>query len=169
MDLLRQFAKKNSWQIVVEIDEAGPSFSTRRQRSTIMNAMRQGRVDVIVTTNVHCWVRSIHDLTRSLSEILAYKVAFQAISDSIAISGDNGLAVVHLLTVLQEWQSSMHGVKVKNGHALARLNGSGPGRPRSGDERTKNIRRLRQAGMSIKDIATRFKLSKASVYRLLAD
>jgi DNA invertase Pin-like site-specific DNA recombinase len=167
MVAMREAAHRKGWQVEIEVNEIGPTFARRRDRSIVTNAVRQGRVKAIITPSLLCWSRSFSDLVNTLKELCAYDAEFYAVFDSITVSGEDGQALVEFLQVAKECEHQRRATQTSAGIKLAVRRGIAPGRPPKGEAFTGIVKMRRECGESVSNISDELGISRRTVYRLL--
>jgi DNA invertase Pin-like site-specific DNA recombinase len=107
---------------------------------------------------------------RSISQLSERGVAFKVIDDpSIDTTSRTGKLIMGILALIAEFENDIRRERQQDGINKAKAEGVrfGP-KPLLTAEVVKKIKELRNDGLTVPEIIRRMKLSKASVYRVLA-
>ena len=122
-------------------------------------------------TEIDRLARSTSDLYRILSELADKGVSFKVIDDpSIDTTSRTGKLVMGILALIAEFENDIRRERQMDGIAKAKERGVRFGRkPLLVSETIQQVRKLRKSGKTVPEIMRQTCLSKASVYRALAD
>jgi DNA invertase Pin-like site-specific DNA recombinase len=159
------------------LGEAGADkvFSEKRsgldgQRPELLRCIEYVREgDVLVVTKLDRLARSTSDLYAILRQLEAKGVAFKVLDDAtVDTTSRTGKLVMGILALIAEFETEIRRERQMEGIARAKAEGRTGGRPSlvTEDLRTA-IRGHRAAGDSIRAIAARVGLSKATVQKVL--
>lgn len=169
IDAMRNYCKLREWQIVAEIEEAESGKKTDRAgRDRVIKLARSGKIDVIVVWKLNRWGRSTVDLLLTLDDLAAHRVAFVSLSEQLDLTSPAGRMMAGILAVFAQFEREMLVENVKAGIAAYRARHNKWGRPPTAKNQKETALQLKAAGRSVDDIVTALKISRASVYRLLA-
>ena len=120
-------------------------------------------------TKIDRLARSTSDLYRIVSQLAEKGVSFKVVDDpSIDTTSRTGKLVMGLLALIAEFENDIRRERQMDGIAKAKERGVKFGRKRElTEERTAEIRALREAGETVPAIIKVTGFSKASVYRAL--
>ena len=141
----------------------------------IENALRDRKVSRIVIWRMDRLGRTCRGLTKLFEELVALRVPLVSLRDNIDLETTTGRLVAHILASVAQWENECRGERVAAGQAAARAAGKRWGGSKRGrrisitDEQVAMVRRLKAEGESIAAIARTVRLSRPSVYRLLAN
>ncbi|MCZ4089088.1 recombinase family protein [Sinorhizobium psoraleae] len=114
--------------------------------------------------------RSATDLLNIVKELQNKGVELRVLDQSIDTSTPAGRAMLQMLAVFAEFETSIRAERQMDGIAKAKAKGTKFGRqPKATDDVTADIRKMRDDGLLIREIMTKTGLSKATVYRALAE
>jgi DNA invertase Pin-like site-specific DNA recombinase len=108
-------------------------------------------------------------LVTALAELEALGVAFISLRDSIDLSTPQGKLMFAVIGAMAEFERELIRERVKAGLAVARSKGRVGGRPKARLDRDKDvakIRKMREDGESIRDIADQLGRKKSSIARI---
>lgn len=131
--------------------------------------LREG--DTLLVTKIDRLARSTSDLYRILSELAEKGVSFKVIDDpSIDTTSRTGKLVMGILALIAEFENDIRRERQMDGIKKAQERGVRFGRkPLLVSETIRQVRKLRKSGKTVPEIMRQTCLSKASVYRALAD
>jgi DNA invertase Pin-like site-specific DNA recombinase len=168
---LRDYARARGWQVIGEFVDAGVSGAkdSRPQLDAMMKLAKQRKIDAIVVWKLDRFGRSLRHLVNALHELEALGVAFISLRDSIDLSTPQGKLMFAVIGAMAEFERGLIRERVVAGLAVARSKGRVGGRPKVRLDRDKDaarIRRMREDGDSIRDIADQLGRKKSSVARI---
>jgi DNA invertase Pin-like site-specific DNA recombinase len=161
------FVESRGWQIfkVYEDKETGTT-SRRAALSEMLAAVRERKVDIVITWKLDRLFRSLKDLITVLHEFHELGVAFVALKDQIDKTTAAGRLMTHLLGAFAEFEASLIRERVRSGLANARRKGVTLGRPKTID--VERVLELRKQGHSLSEIATQLGITKSGVSKTLS-
>lgn len=165
---LRDFAAARGWRVVEEFTDVGCSGSkdSRPALNRLMDAARKRRIDVVLVWKFDRLARSTKHLVTAMEEFRELGIAFVAQQDAVDTTTAAGKMVFVIIAAMAEFERSLIRERIFAGLHRARAQGKKLGRPRvevDGDQ----VRRLRQEGFSLREIARRMAISKESARRTL--
>ncbi len=89
------------------------------------------------------------------------------LTEAVELTTASGRAMVGMLAVFAEFEQEIRSERIREGIALARLEGRKFGRPKSAGLKVKQIKRLFSRGLTKSEIARRLGIGRTSVRRLL--
>ncbi|MBO9656605.1 MAG: recombinase family protein [Agrobacterium tumefaciens] len=138
----------------------------RPELKACLRALRKG--DTLVITRIDRLARSAVDLLSIVKELETEGVALKVLDQSIDTSTAAGRALLQMLAVFAEFETSIRAERQADGIAKAKADGTRFGRPsKNTPDMTYRIKTMRES-MTIPQIMAATGLSKASVYRALA-
>ena len=167
---LRQMAEQRGYKITEEYVDHGIS-GTRARRPALDKMMadaRRGRFDIVVVWAADRLARSVKHFVEVLAELDHLGIAFVSFREQIDTAGPLGRAVMIIVSVIAELERSLIVERVRAGMRRARLEGRQIGRAPLDVNRAALILD-RERGMSLKDLARAYGISKASVCRVIKD
>lgn len=167
LSAMRQYVRKRGWATALEVKEVGSGGALRQKREELLAAARRREVDVIVVWRLDRWGRSVVDLVTTLQELSSVKVGFVSLTEALDLTTPSGRALAGMLAVFAEFERDILRDRVKAGIAQARKEGRPHGRPQTVKKHTAEIKKLFKKGVSKRQIASRLKISRTSVRRLL--
>ena len=147
---------------------SGRQAENRPELQACLSFLREG--DLLVITKLDRMARSVLDLAK-IADILAKKmVSLRALDQSIDTSTPEGKLMFTLLGAFAEFENDIRSERQADGIAKAHQKGVRFGRkPALSLEQQQRIRVLRdEESFSVTQLAERFKVGVATVYRALA-
>jgi DNA invertase Pin-like site-specific DNA recombinase len=167
LSAMREYAKKRSWAVAVEVKDVGSGATTRPDRERLMDAARRREIDVVLVWRLDRWGRSLVDLVTTLQELSALDVGFVSLSEALDLTTPSGRALAGMLAVFAEFERDILRDRVRAGIAQARKEGRPHGRPPTAGAQLAEMKRLQEEGVSKRQIAKKLGVSRTSVIRLL--
>lgn len=166
-------AKSAGWEIVQVYEDAAISGSKGRDKRPAFDAMckdaARREFDVIMSWSVDRLGRSLQDLVGFLGDIHASGVDLYLHQQALDTTTPTGRAMFGMLGVFAEFERAMIRERVNAGLQRAREQGKTLGRPKVlTDKLLRFIRKEYEKGLSQRQIAAKFKVSKGTVAKALA-
>lgn len=165
---LRSMAAQRNLEIVNEYVDHGIS-GTRTSRpglDALMRDSRHGEFDVVLVWACDRVARSVKHFLAVLDELNHLGVEFVSFRESIDTGGPLGRAVVTIVSVVAELERSLIVERVRAGMRRAKLEGRHIGRRPLMVDRSAVLRERAQ-GRSLSQIASTFRISRATASRLI--
>jgi DNA invertase Pin-like site-specific DNA recombinase len=126
--------------------------------------------DVLLVTRLDRLARSTSDLYSIVGRLKEKGVGFRCIDNpDLDTTTRTGKLLLGMLALIAEFETDIRKERQLEGIAKAKAQGVAFGRqPKLSDKQVVELRARRKAGHLIKELMASFGLSKASVYRLLA-
>jgi DNA invertase Pin-like site-specific DNA recombinase len=143
------------------------SIRTRPQLTACLKALQAG--DTLVITRIDRLARSTQHLCNIMADLEARGVLFKVVEQVIDTASPAGKLQFHLLAAIAEFEKDLHKERQREGIAQAKTKGVYQGkRPTLSRSQVTALLAQRGAGVPIRELMRTFRLSKASVYRYLA-
>ena len=139
------------------------SIQKRPEFENCIEFAREG--DVVVTTKLDRFARSITDLWRKIEELENKGASLHILDLNLDTSTPNGRLQITLLGGIAQWERQMMLERQKVGIAKAKQEGKYLGRVPTAHRKSKEIQRLHSEGMKPSLIAKELNIGVASVYR----
>jgi putative DNA-invertase from lambdoid prophage Rac len=168
---LRDYCARRGWTNVEKVkDTVSGAKSSREGLDRLMQAVRRGKVDVVVCFKLDRLGRSLAHLAQIVDEFTAHNVALCVPSQGIDTSVGNSAARLQLnvLCAVAEFEREVIRERVNAGLAVAKAKGVRLGRPPANDSQRLEVARLRSEGMSYRAISKQLGLPVSSVFELNA-
>lgn len=151
-------------------------FTEKRSGSTTANRpvfkqcqvyLREG--DTLVVTKLDRLARSTYHLTQIAEELKSNGVELVVTDQNIDTSTPTGRLLFSMLGAIAEFENEIRRERQLDGIKLAKERGVQFGaKPKLSESEINDMRKKRDEGVLIKDLMNEYRISKASVYRLLA-
>lgn len=167
---LRQMAAQRGLEIVHEYTDHGVS-GTRTRRPALDEMMadaRRGQFDVVLVWACDRLARSVRHFLEVLDDLNRLNVEFVSFRENLDTAGPLGRAVVVIISAIAELERSLIVERVRAGMRRARLEGRHVGRKPLDIDRTAVLEE-RARGRSLTQIAQTFRISRATVSRIIRE
>lgn len=140
------------------------------KRPKLLECIRYVRKgDVLVITKLDRLARSTLDLLKIIQELDDKKVGFKVLDQPIDTTTKEGRLMFGVLGSIAQFETELRKERQMEGIEKAKKKGVRFGRQALlSPKQVAQMREKRASGVLIKDLMSEFKLSKASVYRLLS-
>jgi DNA invertase Pin-like site-specific DNA recombinase len=166
---LRELAKQRRYEIVHEYtDTISGSKSKRPGLDQLLVDARRHRFDVVLVAAFDRVARNVRHFLEVLDELNHLNIEFASLRENIDTGGPLGRAMVVIVGAIAELEKSLIVERVKAGMRRAKLEGRRIGRSPLNVDRTAIVRD-RLAGLSLTKVAKRYRVSRATVVRLVRD
>jgi DNA invertase Pin-like site-specific DNA recombinase len=166
---LREMAKERGYDIVHEYsDTISGAKSKRPGLDQLMAAARRRRFDVVLVAAFDRVARSVRHFLEVLDELNHLGIEFVSFRENIDTGGPLGRAVVVIVGAIAELERNLIIERVKAGMRRAKLEGRQIGRAPLKIDRQQVIHD-RRSGMSLRQVAEKHHISRASVCRLMKE
>ena len=164
---LRQMAAQRGYQVVQEYTDRISGAKARRPGlDALMADARRGRFDVVLVWASDRIARSVKHFLEVLDELNRLGIEYISLRENIDTDGPLGRAIVVIIGAIAELERNLIIERVRAGMRRARLEGRQIGRRPLELDRDA-IRRDRQRGQSLGQIAKAHRISRATVHRIL--
>ena len=166
---LREYAKARRFEVFEEYVDIGISGAKEKRPALdqLMDDARHRRFDTALVARFDRFARSTRHLVLALEEFNALGMDFISLSESIDTSTPMGKMVYTVIAAVAELERSLIRERVMMGLDRAKAEGKKLGRPPGSKANVKRIQKLKNEGLSIRQIAGEMKISKSTVSRLL--
>ena len=166
---LRGLAAQRGFQIVQEYtDKISGAKARRPGLDQLLADARRRKFDVVLVWSFDRIARSVRHFLEVLDELNHLEIEFISFRENIDTSGPLGRAMIVIIGAIAELERNLIIERVRAGMRRARLEGRQIGRtPLEVNRAALLIDRER--GMSLKDLAKAYGISKASVCRVIKD
>lgn len=133
-----------------------------------MRYVRDG--DTLIVTKLDRLARSTADLYKIVTELADIGVGFKVLDDqAVDTTTRTGKLVMGILALIAEFETEIRRERQMEGIARAKAEGRMGGRPKLVTDAVEaEVRKLRDEGISIRNIAAQIGFSKATVQKVLA-
>ncbi|HNK14527.1 MAG TPA: recombinase family protein [Nitrospira sp.] len=144
------------------------STASRPQLDACLDHLRKG--DVLTVWKLDRLGRNTRHFLEVVDELTARGIGFRSLTEGLHTDGAMGKAILTIMAAFAQLERDTMVERTRAGLAAAAANGRMGGRPRKiGDTDTAKARQLRDKGIAATDIAKMLGVSRATVYRYLAD
>lgn len=170
---LERWAAGQELPVVIYRDKASGKSMDRPGWRKLEAAMRQGKVSAIVVWRIDRLGRTAKGLTALFEELQERKVNLISLKDGLDLSTAAGRLMANVLASVAQYETEIRAERVKVGQEKARAEGkrwggSKPGvRKRVTETQIRAIRRMKEEGERIADIARAVGLSRPTIYDVL--
>lgn len=163
LDALRVAGCENTYE-----EHASGKNAERPELDNCLKALREG--DTLTVWRLDRLGRNLADLIRIVNELEGRGVGFESITERIDTASPSGKLVFHLFASLAEFERSLIRERTMAGLKAARKRGRNGGRPKKLSEKDAEMIRalLRANETPVKEIAEKFGVSRATLYRIPA-
>jgi DNA invertase Pin-like site-specific DNA recombinase len=143
------------------------SVANRPKLDEVLKHLRKG--DTLVVTKLDRLARSMRDLLRIVDLIQGKKAALRILGTDIDTGSPTGKLMLNLLGSFAEFERQIMLERQRAGIARAKAEGKFKGRKPTARAKSDAIMQLHGQGVAAAEIAHRMEISRASVYRVIAD
>jgi DNA invertase Pin-like site-specific DNA recombinase len=166
---LRAHAAQRGWQVVDEFVDRGVSGATERRPALdrLMKAAWTGQFQVVLVWRFDRFARSVKHLVTALETFRSLHVGFVSLQDQLDTSTPIGQAMFAIIGAMAQLERDIIRERVKAGLERAKARGVRLGRPRV-PVAAHELVTLRAQGLSVGELARRFRCSRSTVRRYLS-
>ena len=166
---LRKMAKQRGYEIVHEFsDTISGSKAKRPGLDALMADARRHKFDIVMVAAFDRVARSVRHFLEVLDELNHLGIEFVSFRENIDTGGPLGRAIVVIVGAIAELERSLIVERVRAGMRRAKLEGRRIGRKPLDIDREQVVRD-RRSGMSLREVAEKHEISRASVCRLVKE
>lgn len=152
----------------IVIETASGARADRIELTRLLHdVLRPG--DTLVIWKLDRLARSLKQLIQTAEDLKGRGIGLVSLTDAIDTSSPGGMLVFHMLGAIAEFERALIRERTVAGLAEARRKGKTGGRPRSLTEKDVRAAKalLADGALTSRDVAARFNVSKATLYRYL--
>ncbi len=169
---LEEYCRRRGWTRVGWFTDSKSGF--RRDRgafNVMMDEIREGTVDILLTAKVDRLARSLNHLAQIIAELRTCKVALVCPSQGIDTTESNPCAQfqLNILAAVAEFERELITERVNAGLAAAKQRGVKLGRPERNDKRRTAIQALLRQGYSAANISRQLAIPYSSAAELVRE
>ena len=139
----------------------------RKELESALEYVREG--DVFVVTTLSRLARSVGHLWQIVQRLETKKVSLRILDMGIDTSNPTGRLMLTLIGGIVQWEREVMLERQREGIRKAHLEGKFRGRVPTARRQADKVLKLKEQGSTPSDIAKALKISRASVYRILAE
>src|SRR6476646_3313625 len=144
------------------------STASRPHLDACLDHLREG--DVLTVWKLDRRGRNTQHVLAVVDELTSRGIGFRSLTEGLHTDGPMGTAMLTIMAAFAQLERDTMIERTRAGLAAAAANGRKGGRPRKVDAAAAaKARTLRDKGITVKDIAKMLGVSRATVYRYLAD
>ncbi|NVP18061.1 recombinase family protein [Candidatus Gracilibacteria bacterium] len=161
---LRQYAQARGFFIYKEYsDKISGAKESRPGLDSLMDDAKKRKIDSVLIFRFDRFSRSTKQLINSLDLFNSLGIDFISYSENIDTSSPAGKVLFTMISAFAEFERNIIGERVRAGIEKAKANGVTLGRKKL-DVNIKRIVKLKEEGMTYRDIADKMRLKKSYVY-----
>ena len=167
---LQTYSERQGWTIAKVYEDKGVSggkFDRPALQDMLRDAAKGGKFEILACYKIDRLARSTIDLLNILTQLKNAGVDFVSITQAIDTTNSAGRMLMVFLGAIAEFERETIISRVKMGINLARMKGVRLGRPKKQIDMAEVVR-LRDEGVSLRDIANKIGVGCGTVYRALA-
>jgi DNA invertase Pin-like site-specific DNA recombinase len=144
------------------------STASRPELDACLDHLREG--DVLTVWKLDRLGRNTQHVLAVIAELTSRGIGFRSLTEGLHTDGPMGTAMLTIMAAFAQLERDTIIERTRAGLAAAAANGRKGGRPRKVDDAdAAKARNLREKGIAATDIAKMMGVSRATVYRYLAD
>ena len=143
------------------------SVQHRDELERLLKFARKG--DCVCITKLDRLARSIPDLVKIIERLEQREVTLTVLDMNLDTSSPTGRLMLNLLGSVAQFEREIMLLRQREGIAAAKSRGAYKGRQPTARAKSTQVLELHNQGMGVADIAKELEVSRASVYRILAD
>ena len=144
------------------------SMARRPELDACLDHLREG--DVLTVWKLDRLGRNTQHVLAVVDELTSRGIGFRSLTEGLHTDGPMGKAMLTIMAAFAQLERDTMIERTRAGLAAAAANGRKGGRPRKVDDAAAaKARSLREKGVTATDIARMLAVSRATVYRYLAD
>ncbi|HKR27431.1 MAG TPA: recombinase family protein [Acidobacteriaceae bacterium] len=164
---LRQLAAQRGFEIVSEYTDRISGAKARRPGlDQMMKDARRGRFDVVMVWAFDRLARSVRHFLETVDELNRLNIEFISFREQVDTGGPLGRAVITIIGAVAELERNLIIERVRAGMRRARLEGRRIGRMPVAIDRAA-VLRDHQRGQSLRQLAENYRVSRATICRVL--
>ena len=167
---LQKLAAQRGFEVIREYTDRGISGSKAKRPGldAMMADARRGEFSIVLVAAFDRLARSTKSFLETVDELNELGVALVSARESVDTTGAMGKMFVTLVASIAELERSLIVERIKAGMRRARLEGQRLGRAPLDIDRDALVRD-RLAGMSLTNVAKKYRVSRASVVRMVKE
>ncbi len=148
-------------------EEVSSVATNRPQLAAVLEWVREG--DMLVVTKLDRLARSVADLVSITAALKAKGAGLRILAMNLDTATPTGKLMLNLLGSIAEFERELMLERQREGIAKAKGEGKYAGRQPTARAKAKDVLRMRAEGKSAADIVAALGISRASVFRILAE
>ncbi|UVK56345.1 recombinase family protein [Mesorhizobium sp. AR02] len=148
-------------------EEISSVATNRPQLAAVLEWVREG--DTLVVTKLDRLARSVADLVSITAALKAKGAGLRILAMNLDTATPTGKLMLNLLGSIAEFERELMLERQREGIAKAKADGKYAGRQPTARAKATDVLRMRAEGMSVSDMVAALGISRASIFRILAD
>ncbi len=170
---LKEYCARRGWseRVGCFIDKCSGAKQSRAALNVMMDEVREGTVDIVLTWKIDRLARSLNHLAQIIAELQTHRVALVCPSQGIDTTDGNPCAQfqVNILAAVAQFERELIRERVNAGISAAKQRGIKLGRPAMNASVRAKIKELWQRGQSIAHISRRLNIPYSTVGELVRE
>src|SRR5580704_16250938 len=170
---LKEYCERRGWtkRVGCFIDHGSGAKRNRGALGIMMDEVREGTVDVVLTWKIDRLARSLNHLAQIIAELQTHKVALVCPSQGIDTTDTNPCAEfqINILAAVAQFERELIIERVNSGIAAAKQRGVRLGRPSKTTGHVQAISDLLKLGRKSSQIARELKLPYSTVTQIVRE
>lgn len=165
---LREYAGRRGWKVQIYRDTMSGAKESRPALNRLMQDARAGRLDAVIVWRFDRFGRSLRHLVSALEEFKSLNVHFISVTEAVDTTLPSGELVFQIFASIAQFERALICERVRAGLAEARRKGTRLGRRPSRiltEAEITKIRAGRRKGLTLRNLALKFKAPLTTVYR----
>jgi DNA invertase Pin-like site-specific DNA recombinase len=180
---ITEYLERRNWTVAPEYifreRKSGKRADNRAEYQKMLGAIRRREINTVVVWKINRMARSTQELVNRLNEFKELKVDFISVTEALwDTSTSHGEFLYTILAAFAEFENSIRSETIKAGIARVReaqartgkictRSGKPLGRPQVSAEKSREVKRLRDAGKSLREIGLSTGLAKNTIRRVI--
>ena len=166
---LRRYCEERKFKVFKEYSDEGISgaIDKRPALEELMADARKRKFDAVLCWRFDRFARSTKHLITGLEEFRHLGIEFISYQENIDTSSPLGKAIFTIVSAIAELERNIIVERVRAGIRRAKENGKALGRPKRLNLDAREVRKMRDEGLSLRKIAEKVKVCPATVYKIL--
>lgn len=167
---LKEYCERRGWTRVGWFsDVASGAKHDRGALKVMMDEVREGTVDILLTWKIDRLARSLNHLAQIIAELQTHKVALVCPSQGIDTTDSNPCAEfqLNILAAVAQFERELIVERVKVGIAAAKQRGVTLGRPPNSQKYLSDVTRLAGAGRNAAQISRELSIPYSTVSEMV--
>lgn len=149
-------------------DKASGASADRDGLNRLLEVVREG--DILVVPALDRLGRSLKHMLTTIELLRDRGVVLRSLRENLDLSTPTGQLMAAIFASLAEYERSLMLERAASAREAAAARGKQTGRPRAlSPENAELARRMKESGESVRTIASTLSVSRATVYRVVAD
>jgi putative DNA-invertase from lambdoid prophage Rac len=170
---LKEYCQRRGWTQRVGWfkDHASGAKVARGALGVMMDEVREGTVDIVLTWKIDRLARSLNHLAQIIAELQTHKVALVCPSQGIDTTDSNPCAEfqINILAAVAQFERELIIERVRVGIAAAKQRGVKLGRPSKKATRTQQIIKMKEQGLSTPEISKALKIPYSTTAEIIRE